>query len=89
MAIGKPPSMGIDNTVTTIHKNLAELNSQAMFHLHKRSQATFETVERSRQEIESLTKRIGDLTDTNGVLTRSLKRLEDQYDNFKQEIESK
>ncbi|KAI9858315.1 MAG: hypothetical protein M1813_007590 [Trichoglossum hirsutum] len=37
MAIGKPPSMGIDITVATIHSKLAEVNSEAMVLLHSRS----------------------------------------------------
>jgi hypothetical protein len=37
MAIGKPPSMGIDITVAMIHSKLAEVNSEAMVLLHSRS----------------------------------------------------
>jgi hypothetical protein len=38
MAIGKPPSMGIDRTTALIHCKLAEVSLEANFLLHKQNQ---------------------------------------------------
>ena len=37
MAVGRPPSMGIDETTAVVHKKLAEVSSEAMLELHKRN----------------------------------------------------
>jgi len=80
MAIGKPPSMGIDRTVATVHGKLAEINSEAMLQLHRRSRNIQITVEDSNYRIKEL-KRL------NGVLVRSHERLESEYRRFREEVE--
>jgi hypothetical protein len=52
MAIGKPPSMGIDRTTALIHSKLAEVTSEAMVQLHKRNQRIEITVQESQITIE-------------------------------------
>ena len=37
LAILQPPSMGVDKIAASIHKSLAEINSEAMYGLHHRS----------------------------------------------------
>ncbi|KAI9761888.1 MAG: hypothetical protein M1840_001541 [Geoglossum simile] len=54
MAIGKPPSMGIDITVATIHGKLAEVNAEAMVLLHSRNLEISEGV----QEQSGIIKRL-------------------------------
>ena len=86
MAIGKPPSLGIDETVAKIHGKLAEVNSEAMIQLHKRSQKIHIVVEDNNVHIKKLETSNMELERLNGVLTRSLERLEVQHEKFVQEV---
>ena len=88
-AVGKPPSLGIDRTVATIHGKLAEVNAEAMIQLHKRSQKIFETVEESNVRIKESSTEIKKLKRTNGALVRALERLETDHLKFVQEVKIK
>jgi hypothetical protein len=50
MSIGRPPSIGIDNTASTIKGKLADVNSQAMVLLHERTRAIQITLEEGQAE---------------------------------------
>ena len=50
MSIGRPPSIGIDNTASTIKGKLADVNSQAMVLLHARTRAIQITLEEGQAE---------------------------------------
>jgi hypothetical protein len=52
MAIGRPPSLGVDKTASTIHGKLAEVTSEAMVQLHKRNQRIELTVQESQLTIK-------------------------------------
>ena len=87
MAIGKPPPLGIDGTMAKIHGKLAEVNSEAMIQLHKRSQKIHITVEDNNAHIKKLETSNSELERLNGVLARSLERLEEQHRKFVREVE--
>ncbi|KAL9118252.1 MAG: hypothetical protein Q9187_005208 [Circinaria calcarea] len=89
MAIGKPPSLGIDQTVATLHAKLAEVNSEAMIQLHKRSQKIHNTVEDNNARIKELKNSNHALERSNMVLVSALERLEAQHQKFVQEVELK
>lgn len=80
MAIGKPPSVGIDKTAARVHKKLAEVSSEAMIQLHKRSQSIHVTVEDSNTRIKELER-------LNAVLVHSYERLLVQYEEFRAQVE--
>jgi predicted nuclease with TOPRIM domain len=80
MAFGRPPSVGIDKTAAQVHKKLAEVSSEAMIQLHKRSQSIHVTVEDSNDRIKKLEL-------LNGVLVDSYGRLAAQYEEFKKRVE--
>jgi hypothetical protein len=54
MAVGMPPSIGIDATVATIHGRLAEVNSEAMVLLHSRSKDIHEGIQKLQHDNEEL-----------------------------------
>ena len=54
MAIGNPPSIGVEKTASTIHGKLAEVTSEAMVQLHKRNQRIELTVQESKRTVEEL-----------------------------------
>ena len=54
MSIIAPPSIGVDKAAALIHKTLAEINSEAMYGLHGRSQHIETQVVKSGQTIEQL-----------------------------------
>lgn len=87
MAIGKPPSIGIDKTAAAIHAKLTEVISEAARQLHKRSQNILITGEDSNARIKELKGSNDKLERSNGVLVRSLERLEEQHKKFLQEVE--
>ena len=87
MAIGKPPSIGVDKTTLEIHAKLAEVNSAATVELHKRSQDIHGLVKTNNKDIEVLKNSNGELERLNGVLVRSLERLEDQHRKFVKQAE--
>ncbi|MCJ1438053.1 hypothetical protein MMC27_007440 [Xylographa pallens] len=78
-AIGRPPSMGIDNTVGAIRGKLAAVNAEAMIQLHKRTKNIDLTVQESHREIKKL-------KDLNDVLVASYKHLQEDYQAFREEI---
>jgi hypothetical protein len=82
MAIGRPPSRGIDKTAAQVHRKLAEVSSEAMFHLHKRSQSIHVTVRDSNTQIK-------DLQRQNKVLVHAYEHLAANYDRFREEVESR
>ena len=88
-AVGRPPSLGIDRTVATIHAKLAEVNSETMIELHKRSQNIYITVKESDKRIKESGIEIKELRRSNGVLVRALERLENDHRKFVQEAEVK
>ena len=79
--------MGIDKTTITIHAKLAEVNSEATFQLHKRSQNIHIIVEDNNARIKELKGSNNELERLNGVLARSLERLEDQHTKFVHKVE--
>ena len=80
MAIGRPPSMGIDKTASVVHKKLAEVSSTAMIELHKRSQSIYNTVESTKSRINNLER-------LNMVLVSANERLEKEYKEFRLAVE--
>ncbi|MCJ1385588.1 hypothetical protein MMC17_008711 [Xylographa soralifera] len=78
-AIGRPPSMGIDNTVGAIRGKLAAVNAEAMIQLHKRTKNIDVTVQESHREIKKL-------KDLNDVLVASYKHLQEDYQAFREEV---
>jgi hypothetical protein len=52
MAIGNPPSIGVEKTASTIHGKLAEVTSEAMVQLHKRNQRIELTVQESKRTVD-------------------------------------
>jgi hypothetical protein len=80
MAIGRPPSMGIDKTAANVHKKLAEVSSGAMIELHKRSQNIYKTVEDTRSTINRLER-------LNMVLVSAHERVEKEYREFRLAVE--
>jgi hypothetical protein len=46
--------MGIDETTTKVHKKLAEVNSEAMIQLHKRSHKMHELIEGMERSVKVL-----------------------------------
>ena len=86
MAIGKPPSIGVDKTTIEIHAKLAEINSAATVELHKRSQDTHCVVKDNNKHIRALKNSNDELKRLNGVLARSLERLENQHRSLVEEV---
>ena len=87
-AIGKPPSLGIDRTMAIIHGKLAEVTSQANIQLHHRSKKIQLTVEDNNVHIKKLQVSNVELERLNGLLQRSLERLEIQHEEFVAQVES-
>ena len=79
MAIGRPPSIGVDKTVTLIHSQLAEVNSEATRLLHKRNRDIHELVAASNNEIADLKESNQRLETNNRVLLATLNRLEEAF----------
>jgi len=75
MAIGKPPSMGIDVTVATIHGKLAEVNSEAMVLLHSRSQEIHKGVQELQAENKQLLDRTKQLKQQNDELLLGMEQV--------------
>ncbi|KAH0543405.1 hypothetical protein FGG08_002263 [Glutinoglossum americanum] len=71
MALGKPPSMGIDVTAAAIHSRLAEVNSEAMVLLHHRSKETHENTEK----IKTQNKKLQDIAESSKTEIEGLRRL--------------
>jgi peptide subunit release factor RF-3 len=53
-ALGRPPSIGIDETTIQVHKKLAEVNSEAMVQLHKRNHKMHELIQNMEQNVKLL-----------------------------------
>ena len=80
MAIGKPPSMGIDLTAETIQAKLANVTTECRFQLHSRTKQINTIVEDSNARIKYLQRE-------NAVLLGSLERLDADHRKFVQEVE--
>lgn len=94
MAIIKPPSMGIDNIATSIHKNLAEINSEAMYGLHSRSQNIENQVVISGETIQELKTQANEaalvrkrMEATNDELCIALQEQRRKFDAYVQEVQ--
>ena len=101
MAIGKPPSIGVDRTTAKIHAKLVQVNSEATLQLHKRSQdiqnivkdnnTCIKDLKRSNHKLVRsngvLARSNRDLARSNGDLARSLEKLKDQNRKFAKEVE--
>lgn len=94
MAIFSPPSIGVDRTAALIHKTLAEINSEAMYGLHGRSQHIQQTTEELRAEAVSSNERLKELESHNrillGLLEQHKELLQEQREGFsayKKEVE--
>ena len=61
MAIGRPPSLGIDVIQTTIQQKLAEVGAEAMLLLHGRSREIFVDVRYLRNKNEDQFRQIKSL----------------------------
>jgi len=82
MAIIAPPSMGIDKVAALIHKTLAEINSEAMYGLHGRSQNIETQVVRSGETIKQLQAQVIDSGDTIKQLKFHAERMEANNDEL-------
>ena len=89
MALIKPPSLGIDKTVSIIHKALAEVNLEATVQLHKRNKAIQVTVDDSHSQIQQLHKDNEELKIKNESLYTSLTDLKAQYNKYVEGVERK
>ncbi|KUJ17982.1 uncharacterized protein LY89DRAFT_717619 [Mollisia scopiformis] len=103
LAIIAPPSTGVDKIAALIHKTLAEINSEAMYKLHGRSQDIQTQVNKSGQHIEELKAQVtisGEkiqklqvyaerMEDTNDWLRRALQEQSDKFDAYKKEVEQR
>ena len=94
MAIIAPPSMGVEKIATLVHKTLAEINSEAMYGLHSRSQNIETQVVRSGQTIEQLQTQVANsnahakrMEDNNDLLRQSLKELMKNFEAYKKDVE--
>ena len=88
LAIGKPPSLGIDETMAKIHGKLAEVTLQANIQLHKRNKEIHFIVEDNNEHIKNLETSNLELKKLNEDLTRSLQRLELQHKKYVEEVKS-
>ena len=87
MAVGRPPSLGIDKTKAMINGKLAEINVEVNILLHKRHQRIDSRTEESHDKIEDSNQQIMSLRKENSILIESLGRLNDQYIKFQKEVE--
>lgn len=94
MAIIAPPSIGVDAAAALIHKTLAEINSEAMFGLHGRSQKIETQVVKSGQTIEELqaqvissNEKLKRMEATNDILLVYLKEQKEKFEVYKKEVE--
>ena len=78
-AIGRPPSIGIDRTVTLIHSQLAELSSEATRLLHKRNLDILNRVTNLKNQTAGLEDANKRLQEQNRVLFDALQRLEQDF----------
>jgi hypothetical protein len=101
MAIITPSSMGIDKAAAVIHKTLAEINSEAMYGLHGRSQNIETQVVSSGKNIDQLkaeaislkaeainsSERLKRMEATNDLLRRYLQEQKEQFEAYKRSVE--
>lgn len=88
MAIGVPPSRGIEKNAITVHQTLAKVSAAAMFNLHKRNQDIQVTVEKSHDELEKQSNKLEKLNRQNEILMDAYDRLYESYQSFRHDVES-
>jgi hypothetical protein len=88
--------MGIDKTAASIHKNLAEINSEAMYGLHHRSQKIETQVISSAETIQQLKTQADEaaivrkrMETTNDELCIALQEQRRKFDAYVQEVQRK
>jgi hypothetical protein len=96
VAIIAPPSVGIDRITASIHKNLAEINAEAMFRLHERSQNietevvnSGRTIQQLKLDAEESSRAMKRMEATNEELLLSLKEQRDKMNAYVREVERK
>ncbi|KAM3068429.1 hypothetical protein ACMFMG_009566 [Clarireedia jacksonii] len=96
VALIAPPSVGIDRITASIHKNLAEINAEAMFGLHNRSQNietevvnSGKTIKQLKLEAEESSRAIKRMEATNEELLLSLKEQREKMNAYVREVERK
>lgn len=96
VALIAPPSVGIDRITASIHQNLAEINAEAMFGLHNRSQNietevvnSGKTIQQLKMEAEESSKAMKRMEATNEELLLSLKEQREKMNAYVREVERK
>jgi intracellular sulfur oxidation DsrE/DsrF family protein len=96
VAIIAPPSVGIDRITASIHKNLAEINAEAMFRLHERSQNieievvnSGKTIQQLKLDAEESSRVMKRMEATNEELLLSLKEQREKMNAYVCEVERK
>ena len=89
MAIIAPSSMGIDKAAAVIHKTLAEINSEAMYGLHGRSQNIETQVVSSGKNIDQLKAEAISLKAEATSSSERLKRMEATNDILRQYLQGR
>ena len=86
--------MGIDKIAASIHKNLAEINSEAMYGLHHRSQKIETQVVSSAETIQQLKTQADEaaivrkrMETTNDELCIALQEQRRKFDAYVQEVQ--
>jgi hypothetical protein len=94
VAIMQPPSMGIDKIATSIHKNLAEINSEAMYGLHHRSQnietqvvSSGETIQRLKAQADEAAIAMKRMEATNDELRLALQEQRRKFEAYVLEVQ--
>jgi hypothetical protein len=96
VAIIAPPSVGIDRITASIHKNLAEINAEAMFGLHNRSRNietevvnSGKTIQQLKLDAEESSRTMKRMEATNEELLLSLNEQREKMNAYIREVERK
>jgi regulator of replication initiation timing len=94
MAIITPSSMGIDKAAAVIHKTLAEINSEAMYGLHGRSQnietqvvSSGKNIDQLKAEAISSSEKLKRMEATNDLLRQYLQEQKEHFEAYKRSVE--
>jgi hypothetical protein len=88
-AIGRPPALGIDPILASVHGSLAGLSAEAMVLLHKRGYQIQNTVDASHQKLSSMEEKNRILHESLDALVRNVHRLEAINEDMKKAQERK
>jgi hypothetical protein len=87
LGIIAPSSLGINKVAALIHKTMAEINSEAMYGLHGRSQNIETKVVNSEQMIERLEAEVASSNEKLSALQLHAKRMEANNDLLRQYLD--